>query len=141
MANMEIANLTNNTNKVVEDFYAALAAKNLDKIVNQFSDDVDWFIAGEETLAPWLGQRNNRQEVKEFFQVLQDNLESVRFEIEHILADGDFAVATGELASRMLSTGVVFESTFSAHFTVRENQIIRYRFLEDSDGLVKALTK
>ena len=138
---MEIANLTNNTNKVVEDFYAALAAKNLDKIVNQFSDDVDWFIAGEETLAPWLGQRNNRQEVKEFFQVLQDNLESVRFEIEHILADGDFAVATGELASRMLSTGVVFESTFSAHFTVRENQIIRYRFLEDSDGLVKALTK
>nr|MBA3693822.1 nuclear transport factor 2 family protein [Acidobacteriota bacterium] len=63
---MEIANLTNNTNKVVEDFYAALAAKNLDKIVNQFSDDVDWFIAGEETLAPWLGQRNNRQEVKEF---------------------------------------------------------------------------
>jgi len=141
MANMEIANLTNNTKKVVEDFYAALAAKNLDKIVNQFSDDVDWFIAGEETLAPWLGQRNNRQEVKEFFQVLQDNLESVRFEIEHILADGDFAVATGELASRMLSTGVVFESTFSAHFTVRENQIIRYRFLEDSDGLVKALTK
>ncbi|MBA4182891.1 MAG: nuclear transport factor 2 family protein [Acidobacteria bacterium] len=138
---MEIANLTNNTKKVVEDFYAALAAKNLDKIVNQFSDDVDWFIAGEETLAPWLGQRNNRQEVKEFFQVLQDNLESVRFEIEHILADGDFAVATGELASRMLSTGVVFESTFSAHFTVRENQIIRYRFLEDSDGLVKALTK
>ena len=73
--------------------------------------------------------------------MLQDNLESVRFEIEHILADGDFAVATGELASRMLSTGVVFESTFSAHFTVRENQIIRYRFLEDSDGLVKALTK
>ena len=138
---MEIANLTNNTKKVVEDFYAALAAKNLDKIVNQFSDDVDWFIAGEETLAPWLGQRNNRQEVKEFFQVLQDNLESVRFEIEHILADGDFAVATGELASRMLSTGVVFESIFSAHFTVRENQIIRYRFLEDSDGLVKALTK
>jgi len=63
---MEVAKLTINTTKVVEDFYAALASKNLERIVNHFSGKVDWFIAGEETLAPWLGQRNSRQEIKSF---------------------------------------------------------------------------
>lgn len=137
---MKTANLTENTKKVIENFYAALSSRDLDAVADKFSDDADWFIAGDETIAPWLGRRSNRQEIKEFFQMLWANIEPVSVEIEHIPADGDFGVATGEFASRMLKTGKIYESMFSAHFTVRNDLIIRYRLQEDSYGLVKALT-
>lgn len=137
---MKTPDLTGNTKKVIENFYAALSSKDWDAVANNFSDDTDWFIAGDDTIAPWLGHRNSRQEIKEFFQMLRANIEPVSVEIEHILAEGDFGVATGEFASRMLKTGKIYESTFSAHFTVRNDLIIRYRLQEDSHGLVKALT-
>lgn len=137
---MKTSDLTESTKKVVENFYAALSSKDLDAIADKFSDDTDWLIAGDETIAPWLGRRSNRREIKEFFQMLWANIEPVSADIEHILADGGFGVATGEFASRMLKTGKIYESTFSAHFTVRNDLIVRYRLQEDSYGLVKALT-
>lgn len=137
---MKKSNLTENTKKVVENFYETLLSRDLDAVANKFSNYVDWSIAGDEELAPWLGRRNNRREIREFFEMLLENIEPVSVEIQHILADGDFAVATGEFASRMLKTGKIYESIFSAHFTVQNDLIVRYRLQEDSHGLVKALT-
>src|SRR5262249_2414123 len=104
-------------------------------------EDVDWYIPGHEALAPWLGRRHHRHEVEAFFRLLFANVDPVRFELQHLLVEGDFAVTTGEFASRMHKTGKVYESLFSTHFTVREGLIVRYRVLEDSHGLVMALTE
>lgn len=131
--------MTDNTKRIVQEFYTALAARDLEVVASKFSDTLDWYIPSEKSLAPWLGHRKNKEEVKAFFELLLQNIESVSFKIEHIVAEGNFAVATGHFISKMLSTGVLYESPFSAHFTVENNQIIRYRFLEDSNGLVKAL--
>lgn len=127
------------TRSIVENFYKALTERNLEEVANQFSDKLDWYIPGEKSVAPWLGARSNREEVKTFFQTLLENIESREFKIHHIFAEEEFAVATGEFTSCMLQTGKIYYSIFSAHFTVKNNQIVSYRFLEDSNALVKAL--
>lgn len=131
---------TTQTIKVIENFYEALFSKNPDAIAELFSDETDWFIPGNAELANWLGARKNRREIREFFELLRANVEPVTAEIQHILVRDDFGVAVGEFSSKMLKTGKVFESIFSAHFTVRDGLIVRYRLQEDSYGLVKALT-
>ena len=136
---MKALNLTEQTKELIKEFLTAMGSRDLEAIACKFSDKVDWFIAGNEAIAPWLGQRNNRQEIKEFFQMLWANVEPVSVNVEHILADGNFGVITGEFASRMLRTGKVYESVFSIHFTVQDNLIVRYRLQEDSYALVKAL--
>lgn len=136
---MKTLKLTENTKKLIDEYLAAMASRDLEGIACKFSDKVDWFIAGNETIAPWLGRRNSRQEIKEFFQMLWANIESVSVTVEHILVDGNFGVVTGEFASRMLRTGKVYESVFSMHLTVQDNLIVRYRLQEDSYALVKAL--
>jgi uncharacterized protein len=128
------------TREVVETFYRRLAAGEPDAIAELFAEEIDWFIPGDEALAPWLGRRSTRKEVSDFFRLLFANVDPIRAEIQHVLVDGDTAITTGEFASRMRKTGKVFASIFFAHFTVRGGVIVGYRLLEDSHGLVVALT-
>ncbi len=128
-----------NTKRIVNDFYSALNERELDTVAGKFADQIDWYIPGEQSLAPWLGIRTQRYEVKDFFELLLQNIEPVSLDIEHIVVEGNFAVATGQFVSKMLATGIEYSSPFSAHFTIQGDFIVRYRFLEDSNGLVKAL--
>jgi len=134
------ANQTARTRKLVQSFYQALATRNLDVLVSLFSETVDWDIPGNEDLAPWLGKRRGRVEIRAFFELLWSSIDPIQAHIDHILVEHEFAIATGTFSSRMLRTGSVYNSMFSAHFTVLDGQIVRYRLQEDSYGLVEALS-
>eukprot|EP01133_Synstelium_polycarpum_P016534 gene16534-19649_t len=127
------------TREIVQNFYQALANRELQKLTGFFAEQTDWDIPGDQELAPWLGKRENKRQIKAFFELLWQNTEPVTAQIEHILAEGDFAVATGHCSSKMLRSSQIYSSIFSAHFTIKNGQIVRYRFLEDSNGLVEAL--
>lgn len=132
--------LTTQTKNIVYQFYQAQANRELDKLLHLFSEQPDWDVPGNQELAPWLGKRSSRKEIRDFFVLLWQNVEPVSAEIDHVLAEADFAVVTGEFSSVMLRTGEIYSSIFSAHFTVQDGKIIRYRLQEDSYGLVEALT-
>lgn len=68
------------------------------------------------------------------------NIEPVSAQIDHILVEGHFAIASGEFSSKMLKTGKLYSSMFSAQFTVEGEKTVRYRLQEDSYELFKALT-
>jgi ketosteroid isomerase-like protein len=125
---------------VVNRFLGALATRDLDTLVALYAPNIDWDIAGNEKLAPWLGRRGSPSEVREFYELLWAAVEPVSVEVEHILYDGDHCVITGQLAATMLPTGRLFDSMFSVHITVADGMITRYRLQEDSWALVVALT-
>jgi len=125
---------------IVDRFLTALATRNLDEAVACFAPDVDWHIAGNEAVAPWLGRRSGPAEVREFYELLWAAVEPLGFELEHLVYDGDHCIITGQLSSRMTATGKVFDSMFSGHLTIADGAITRYRVQEDSWGLVVALT-
>lgn len=127
------------TREVINNFYQALASRELDALIHLFAEEVDWDIPGNEELAPWLGKRTKRNEVKDFFKLLWMSIEPIAAQIDHILVEDDFAIATGYFSSRMNRSGQVYSSMFSAHFTVKNTQIVRYRLQEDSYALVEAL--
>ncbi len=132
---------TADTRGVVTRFYERLRAGDPAKLAALFAEEVDWYIPGDESLAPWLGRRHRREEVEQFFRLLLASVDPVRFELEHLLVDGEVAISAGDFASRMHRTGRIYESMFFTHFTVRDGAIVRYRLLEDSHGLVVALSR
>jgi ketosteroid isomerase-like protein len=127
------------TRKIIDNFYQALAKRELAVLTQLFAEDLDWDIPGNEEIAPWLGKRTSRKEIKEFFKLLWQSVEPISAQIDHILVEGDFAIVTGYFSSRMNRSEQVYSSMFSAHFTVKDNEIVRYRLQEDSYGLVEAL--
>jgi len=121
-------------------FLGALGGRDLDAVVACYSPDVDWDIAGNTAVAPWVGRRAGLAQVREFFELLWAATEPLSFDLEHLVYDGAHCIITGQLSSRMTATGKVFTSMFSGHVTVTGGSITRYRVQEDSWGLVEALT-
>lgn len=133
--------MNNNIQETVQEFLQYLSGRSLTELTNLFSDTVDWYIPGDKQKAPWLGVRNNKQEVSDFFELLWKNTEPVSAKIDHIFTDNENAVITGEFATKMLETGNIAESLFCIQMRIQNNKIIRYRLLEDSLAVSKSLEK
>ncbi|WP_121487408.1 hypothetical protein [Chryseobacterium sp. 7] len=52
--------------ETIQQFLQFMSERNLTALTNLFSDTVDWYIPGDEQKAPWLGVRNNKQEISDF---------------------------------------------------------------------------
>ncbi|MES2456120.1 MAG: nuclear transport factor 2 family protein [Bacteroidota bacterium] len=127
------------TLNTAQAFLGAMGSRNLDAITALFAEQVDWFIPGDEILAPWLGKREDREGVRDFFSLLWPATEPLSAQVDHLFVDGDKAVVIGEFSTRMLATGKVVDSLFHIHLTVENGLITRYRLLEDSLAVYRAL--
>lgn len=128
------------TRAIAQRFIQSLGERNMEQLIPLFDEQVDWFVPGNQTLAPWTGKRETKQEINAVFELLWENTEPVSADIDCILAEGKSAVVTGTFSSRMLPTGKVVESLFSIHITVKNGLIVKYRLLEDSYAVSVALT-
>jgi len=133
--------MDSNTLNTVQNYLGALGQRDLEKLLTFFPENVDWFIPGNENVAPWLGNKSTKKEIKAFFELLWANTEPLSANIDAILTEGNLAVVAGEFSSRMTRTGKTYETLFSIHFTIEDGLIVRYRLLEDSYGLVEALSE
>ena len=129
------------TQDVVNMYMQALSERNLKKIMPLFADDIDWYIPGNETLAPWLGKRSNKQEVKEFFTLLWSNTKPLSASVTDFLFDNNTAVITGNFSTEMQKTGRIVNSLFFIQMTVENSHITKYRLLEDTYAVFTALTE
>ncbi|UGU16106.1 nuclear transport factor 2 family protein [Sinomicrobium kalidii] len=127
------------TEQLVQRFIQALTFRKLDELTALYAESVDWYIPGNTKLAPWLGKRESKKEIRDFFTLLWQNTEPVDAKLDHILADGNFAVITGEFSTKMLPTGKIVNSLFSIHITTENNKIVKYRLQEDSYAVAEAL--
>lgn len=132
--------MKNNSLKVVQNFLKYLTERDLEDLSNLFSENLDWYIPGDESKAPWLGKRNNRQDVSDFYQLLWKNTEPISAKIDNIFTENENAVITGDFSTKMLATSKVVDSMFCIQMQIQNNKIVRYRLLEDSLAVSKSLT-
>jgi len=133
--------MKDNVNKVVKDFLKYLGERNLTELTQLFSETVDWYIPGDETKATWLGIRNTRQEVSDFYELLWKNTQPISANIDNIFADEENAVIVGEFSTKMVKTNNILNSLFCIQMRIQNNKIVRYRLLEDSFKVSKSLTE
>lgn len=124
---------------VVLKYYAALGERNIEMIMKLFPESLDWHVPGNDTIAPWLGYRNTHDEVREFFELLWKNTESVSAKINHIATDQNVVISSGSFETLMIKTGKILKSLFFTEITIVDGVITKYILLEDTFGLVKAL--
>ncbi|NSL87851.1 nuclear transport factor 2 family protein [Chitinophaga sp. Mgbs1] len=124
---------------IVNKFFAAMAQRNLDDILALIADETDWYIPGNEAIAPWLGHRSTKAAIADFYRMLWENTEAVEGHIDHSFTQGNVNLTAGRFTTRMLQTGKLYESIFFTSMTIENDLIVKYRLLEEGYGLVKAL--
>ncbi|MET4084107.1 ketosteroid isomerase-like protein [Pedobacter sp. UYP30] len=103
------------------NFFQTSFRKNLEELTHIFSETIDWYIPGDKTKAPWLGTRSNRNEIREFYELLWENTEPISATIDKILIENDTAIISGEFSSKMTQTNKVVDSLFFIQLTVKDN--------------------
>lgn len=133
--------MSNSPRAVIEEFFRrAGSGEPVEKIAELVSEQVDWFVAGDINLVPWIGRKVGKVGAAEFYTQIRQQIESEMFEIEEILSQGNRVVAIGELASRVIKTGKLINSEFCFDFTVENGEITRFRMFEDSFAVSNAVT-
>jgi ketosteroid isomerase-like protein len=131
----------NTTREVVEFFFKSVTERNLEELVSLFSENVDWYVPGDENKGAWLGKRKGNKAVADYYELLWKNTTTITAQLDHIFVDKDDAVITGELSTTMIATGKPFDSLFFIRMHVEHGKITKYRLLEDSYAASQSLTK
>ena len=77
------------------------------EIAKLFSENMEWEIAGDTGVLPWIGQKSGRAAITDFLNDSRAIIERIRFEVQDILAGEDRAVILGSLASKLKQNGKV----------------------------------
>lgn len=124
---------------VTEAFFHRIAnAEDVREIAELVSEEVDWLVAGNTAVVPWIGRKHGRKGAAEFYAQIREQLLSERFAIKDVLYKDKRVVAIGELASRVKTTGKLIETEFVLDMIIEDGLITRFRMFEDSHAVSEA---
>lgn len=127
------------TRHIINNYLQALSARNLHAMHSLFAAEVDWYIPGNQEVAPWTGRRHTKQEIMDFFRMLWKQTIPIAANIDHIFVDGKKAVISGDFKTGMLQTEKICASLFFIQITVENGVIVKYHLLEDTLAVVQSL--
>ena len=108
------------------------------EIAKLFSETLEWDIAGDTGVLPWIGRKSGRGAITDFVRDSRAMLERISFEVHDILANDKRAVILGSLASKLKRTGKVVTTDFAIILTIFNDKIVRFQMLEDSFAVSQA---
>ena len=108
------------------------------EIAKLFSENLEWEIAGDTGVLPWIGKKRGRVAITDFVRDSRAMIERISFEVREIPASGDRAVILGSLASKIRRTGKTVQTDFAIVLTVANAEIVRFQMLEDSFAVSQA---
>jgi hypothetical protein len=128
---MEIAMKEQENISLAKQCYDDFLKGDIQHLLSLFTDDIEWELPTLENV-PFSGKRHGRDQVAEFFQMVNDMQSVQQFEPREFIAQGDNVVALGHYAWTVKSTGAHFESDWSHVFTIRDGKVARLREFLDT---------
>jgi uncharacterized protein len=108
------------------------------EIAKLFSESVEWEIAGDTGVLPWIGRKSGRAAITDFVNDSRAMIERISFDVLDILAGDERAVILGSVESKLKRTGKIIKTDFAMVLTVTNGEIVRFQMLEDSFAVAQA---
>ena len=125
---------------IVQEAYNNFRTGNIPALLALLSDDVIWQLPVMENV-PFSGKRTTPAGVGEFFALLGENEEPLRFEPRAMVAQGDKVVSLGYYQWRLKANGREFESDFAHVFTIRNGKVVAFQEYTDTAVCAAAYQK
>lgn len=116
----------------IEGIYEAFTRGDVDHIVANVTDDVDWAAEAEGTGAPWYGVRHGRDGVRDFFTDFAKTMTPEEFTTLTITAGGDDVLSVVRFRVRSNETGRTAAMQLHHWFRFRDGKVAYYRGTEDT---------
>ncbi len=128
-------NIQENT-QVVQQGYALFMKGDIPSLLNTYSDDVEFIFSGNPEINPISGTFRGKDQIRNFFSIVADNLQFETFEPREFIAQGDKVVVLGHDRGIAKATGESFEQDWVHVLTVQNGKISRLQgFLDNSNDV------
>ncbi len=125
--------------KLVQKTYELFKSGDIETLLSIYSDDIVWQLPEMENV-PFGGKRTGRENVVEFFSLVNDSLEDLQIEPTEFIAQGDKVVVLGHYSWRVKATGREFSSDWAHVCTVRDGKIVSSHEYMDTAAANRAHT-
>ncbi len=129
---------TKTNTELVQQAYGYFAEGNIPALLDLLTDDVKWTVAGPQNILPWVGTRNGKQEVGEFFRLVDENNEFLTFEPREFIAERDKVVTLGYLEAKSKKTGRVSKTEWAMVFVFRNGKVCGHTQYSDTYDAAEA---
>jgi ketosteroid isomerase-like protein len=116
---------------LVKQAYEKFKSGDIQALLGLFADDIEWSMPEVEN-APFTGKRHGKEQVAQFFTLLEQSQHALEFEPQQFIAQDDKVVALGRYAWSVKSTDRTFESDFAEVFTIRNGKICEFHEYADT---------
>jgi ketosteroid isomerase-like protein len=101
-------------------------------IAKLFSENLEWEIAGDTGVLPWIGKKAGKSALFDFVNGLRSLTEPITFDVHDTLANDKRAVILGSVTTKLKRTGGIVKTEFAIILAVGNGEIVRFQMLEDS---------
>jgi ketosteroid isomerase-like protein len=124
--------------ETVQGIYEAFGRGDVDAILAQLADDVDWAPEAASTSAPWYGHYRSKSEVPRFFKEIATSIEVTEFTPLAFTSNETDVMATIRFGYTVNSTGKRAVGNLHHWWRFADGKIVLYRGTEDTEQTAAA---
>ena len=124
----------------VQRLYAAYGRGDMDGVLAEVADDVDWAAEAASTTVPWYGRHHGKPEVPRFFEAIASTIDISEFELVGMAANETDVVATVRWMFTVKATGKAASMYMQHWWRFADGKIVFFRGSEDSQQSVAAFS-
>jgi len=120
--------------------YAAYGNGNMDAVLAEVADDVDWAAEAAGSSVPWWGNFRGKGEVPRFFKAIADHVQVTEFDVVSLTANDTDVVATVHWSFTVNQTGKTASMYMQHWFRFGDGKIVFFRGSEDTEQSARAFS-
>jgi hypothetical protein len=124
--------MTDSKIETIRSVYEAFGRGDIDFILSQVTDDVDWASCPGSDVAPWHGIHRGQAEVPNFFKALGDSLQITEFTPLSFASNETDVMVVTHWAATAPATGKSAAMDIHHWWRFRDGKICFYRGTEDT---------
>ena len=118
--------------------YAAYGRADIEAVLAEVSDDIDWAAEAASTTLPWYGPHTGKPAVARFFDEIGSNIDVSHFEVVGMTSNDTDVVATVHWSYTVKATGKTATMYMQHWWRFADGKIVFFRGSEDSEQAVNA---
>lgn len=118
--------------EAVQRLYAAYGRGDLDAVLAEVADDVDWAAEAAGSGVPWWGAFHGKADVPRFFAAISTNVAVTEFDVVSLTANATDVVATVRWTFTVNATGKTASMHMQHWFRFANGKIVFFRGSEDT---------
>jgi uncharacterized protein len=126
--------------EAVQRLYAAVGRNDIDAILAELADDVDWAPEAASTSVPWYGSYHGKSEVPRFFKEIGSSIQITEFTPLAFTSNETDVIVPVRWAYTVNATGKSAAMTMQHWWRFADGKVVFFRGAEDTEQSAAAFS-